>query len=128
MKTLVGNASIDAIYFGGARGADTEALKAALEFRADKRPWLVVVVPDTVSRQPRETHEWTRKADEVIELHAAITKDDGFASFKKRNVFLVDIASFLVAFWAGDYSTGTGHAVRYAEKDGLVVYKIPIRC
>jgi hypothetical protein len=31
-----------------------------------------------------------------------------------------------VAFFNGDYKSGTGQAVRMAEKDGLYVYKIPV--
>jgi len=126
IQALVNNTSIDAIYFGGARGVDTEALRAALEFRKDKRPHLVVVIPDTVEEQPWDTREWTRKADEVIELRNPISKANKFASYRIRNQYLVDIATFLVAFWNGDYKSGTGQAVRMAEKDGLYVYKIPV--
>jgi hypothetical protein len=126
MKGLVGNPTLDAIYFGGAKGTDTEALKAALHYRTGKKPWLVVVVPDTVEVQPGETHEWARKADEVIELRNHISKDDSFASFRTRNQYLVDVATFLVAFWNGLYKSGTGQAVRMAEKVGLVFYKIPV--
>jgi hypothetical protein len=125
-QALVSNPTIDAIYFGGAKGVDTQALKAALEFRTDKRPWLVVVVPNTVEDQPWDTRVWTRKADEVIELHNPITKDNKYASYRIRNQYLVDICMFLVAFFNGDYKSGTGQAVRMAEKDGLSVYKIPV--
>lgn len=124
MRALVANPSIDAIYFGGAAGADTEALKACLASRTGKRPWLVVVVPDTVEKQPYAVREWIRKADEVIELRKPITPDDRFESYLSRNRYLVDIATFLIAFWNGDYKTGTGHAVRCAEKDGLQVVKV----
>lgn len=127
MKALVGNASLDAIYFGGAAGADTEALRAALELRSGKRPHLVVVVPDTIDKQPLLTREWTRQADEVIELQNPITSDDGYASFKTRNQYLVDVGSFGVAFFNGNYKSGTGHAVRAAEKIGLVVHKVAIK-
>lgn len=125
-QALVSNPTIDAIYFGGARGVDTEALKVALELRTEKKPWLVVVVPDTVEAQPYDTRLWTRKADEVIELRNLITRDDKFASYRIRNQYLVDICMFLVAFFNGDYKSGTGQAVRMAEKDGLFVYKVPV--
>jgi predicted Rossmann fold nucleotide-binding protein DprA/Smf involved in DNA uptake len=126
IQALVNNKTIDALYFGGAKGVDTEAIKAALELRTDKKPWLTVVLPDTISDQPFETREWTRKADEVIELKNPITKDNKFASYRIRNQYLVDICKFLVAFFNGDYKSGTGQAVRMAEKVGLVVYKVPI--
>jgi hypothetical protein len=127
MKTIVSVARVDAVYFGGARGADTEALRGALHHRSQwDRPKLIVVVPDTFEKQPKETQLWTKKADEVIELKNPITKDDNFASFAIRDHYLVDIANSLVAFFSGDYSTGTGKTVRMAERDGVVVTKIPI--
>lgn len=127
MRMLVGHDDVDAIYFGGARGGDTEALKAALYFRGvNPRPWLTVVVPETLDQQPSETHFWSKKANEVIELRNPITKDDYFKSYTIRDRYLVDSATFLVAFFNGDYKTGTGKTVRMAEKDGLEVHRIPI--
>lgn len=127
MKALVGNPSIDAIYFGGADGADTEALRAALQFRVGTRPWLVVVVPDTVRAQPASTRDWTYQADEVIELGNPITSEDHFSSYRKRNEYLIDCGTSVVAFFNGNYKSGTGQAVRYAERDGVVVLKIPVK-
>lgn len=129
MKHIMALTHIDAIYFGGARGGDTEALKGALHFRAKgpARPRLVVVVPNTLGRQPFETHEWTQQADEVIELKNPITPDDGFNAYTVRDQYLVDIATSLVAFWNGNYATGTGKTVRMAERDGLVVTRIAIQ-
>lgn len=127
MKYVLQRAHIDAIYFGGARGGDTEALKAALHWRGNtKRPHLVVVVPDTVSKQPYETHAWTRQADEIIELNNKITRDDGFASFTKRDRYLVDVATSVLAFFSGNYASGTGKTVKMAEDDGLAVTKIKV--
>ena len=72
------------------------------------------------------TQEISLKADEIIELKNPIQKSDGFLSYRKRDEYLVDSATFVVAFFNGDYHTGTGMTVKYAEKDGIVVYKIPI--
>jgi uncharacterized phage-like protein YoqJ len=127
MALLVAREGIEELWFGGARGTDTVALLAALAHRKEGRPKLVVVVPDKVSRQPYEAQAAIRRADQVIELGHPITKEDRYAAFKERNVYLVDHTSFLVAFWTGDYKTGTGHAVAYAERDGIKVYKIPVR-
>jgi predicted Rossmann fold nucleotide-binding protein DprA/Smf involved in DNA uptake len=125
MKGLAQNPRIDAIYLGGALGSDTEALKAALEYRQGKRPWLVVVVPDRLKNQPWHTRKWSQKADELIELGNQITAENQWRSYKIRDEYLVDVCSFLVAFFNGDYSSGTGYTVRYAEKDGLQVFKFP---
>lgn len=127
MKHIVELPHVDAIYFGGARGGDTEALKAALHFRLFDRPRLVVVVPDTLAKQPSETHVWTKKADEVIELKHPITRDDGWASFGLRDQYLVDVASSLVGFYSGKRNTGTGKTIAMAEASGIVVTKIPIQ-
>lgn len=126
MRGLVHNPTIDAIYFGGAIGADTEALRAALTYRTEKRPWLVVVTPDTVEHQPGPTQVWSRQADELIELKNPITSNDKFASYRIRNQFLVDACTLLVAFWNGNYKSGTGSAVRMAERQGKPVHRIPL--
>jgi hypothetical protein len=124
MQKIVRSPDVDAVYFGGALGGDTEALKAALYFRQGKRPWLVVVVPDTVAKQPIDTRAWTRQADEVIELRNPIRREDDFVSYTVRDRYLVDVASTVVAFFSGNYRSGTGQTVRMAEKDGLVVTKV----
>jgi hypothetical protein len=125
-KTLVNNPTIDAMYFGGALGADTISLRAAATYRVGKRPHLVVVCPNTRNHQPVDARKYFHLADEVIELGYEITRDDGFKAFKLRNEYLVDVASSLVAFYSGKRNSGTGHAVGYAESLGLSVYKIPV--
>jgi len=123
---LVENSSIREIYFGGAKGTDNEALKAALYHRIGKYPRLTVVLPDTLEHQPVETHQWTSKADAMIELKQAITSEDGYTSYRKRNEYLVDHGTFLVAFFNGNFKSGTGQAISYAEKSGKLVYRINV--
>lgn len=125
MHGVVEKAHVDVIYFGGARGGDTEALRAALHFRGDaKRPKLIVVVPDSLAQQPLETQIWSKKADAVVELNHPITKDDGFEAYTKRDQYLVDMATTVLAFFSGNYATGTGKTVRMAETKGTLVTKI----
>lgn len=126
VQTLIENSTIKAIYFGGARGTDNEALKAALYYRKGWFPRLIVVLPDTIEQQPAETHQWIRRADEVIELKQPITSEDGYLSYRKRNEYMVDYATFLVAFFNGNFKSGTGQAIKYAEKLGRTVYKINV--
>jgi uncharacterized phage-like protein YoqJ len=126
VKLLVENSTIRAIYFGGARGVDNEALKAALYYRKGAYPRLIVVIPNTIEEQPTETRQWTTRADEVIELKQVITSEDGYLSYRKRNEYLVDHGTFLVAFFNGNFKSGTGQAIRYAEKLGKPVYKISV--
>lgn len=125
MKALVRNPKIDAVYFGGAMGTDTEALRAALEYRPAKVR-LVVVVPDTIEAQHYLTREWTRKADEIIELKNEITSFNRYASYKIRNQALIDAASLLVAFFNGNQRTGTWHAMRCAARKPIPVYTIEV--
>lgn len=126
IRSLVRNPSIDAIYFGGALGADTVALIAAAEFRQDERPHLVVVTPNTARHQPADARKYFHLADEVIELGYEITRDDHYAAFKKRNCYMVDVATAVVAFFSGNKKSGTWHAMSYAESSGLTVYPIPV--
>jgi predicted Rossmann fold nucleotide-binding protein DprA/Smf involved in DNA uptake len=125
-RTLLDNLSIDEIYLGGASGVDTEFLKAALEYRKGIRPRIIVVVPDTIDRQPISTRDWTRRADEVIELHEPITPEDGYLSYKKRNEYIVDRGVFVVAFFNGCQRSGTGRTINYARRSKKTVYTIPV--
>lgn len=125
-ETLLKNLTIDVVYLGGASGVDTEFLKAALQYRVGLRPKLIVVVPDTVERQPVSTREWTRRADEIVELLEPITSDNRYLSYKKRNEYLIDQSTFLIAFFNGNFKSGTGSAINYAKKCGKKVYTIPV--
>jgi len=103
--------NVNEIVFGGAKGGDTIALKAALLHRAGlyrpgakpSIPKLVVIVPDVVRSQPPETWAITERADEVVELHLPIIKDDGWLAYRKRNEAIVDRCNRMVAFWTGSY-------------------------
>lgn len=125
-STLLKNLSIDTIYLGGASGVDTEFLKASLHYRVGLCPRLIVVVPDTVEQQPMATRVWSRKADGVIELLEPITSGNKYLSYKRRNEYLVDQSTFLIAFFNGDFKSGTGSAINYAKKCGKKVYTIPV--
>lgn len=127
VKLVVENPTVDEVWVGGARGTDNEVLKAALHYRGEKKsPKIVVVVPDTVQKQPRECWEWIRRADQVIELENEITADNKFSAFRKRNEFMLDHGKVLVVFWNGDKKTGTGQSVNYARKTNLPVKHIPV--
>jgi predicted Rossmann fold nucleotide-binding protein DprA/Smf involved in DNA uptake len=125
-RTLLGNLSIDEIYIGGASGVDTEFLKASLHYRTGNRPKIIVVVPDTIERQPVSTRAWTRQADEVIELREPITADNQYLSYWKRNKYIVDRGTFLVAFFNGNFESGTGSTINYAKGCKKKVYTIPV--
>lgn len=125
MEDFISFNDFDYIMFGGARGGDTVALASALELRhLSRRPlMLVVVVPDTLAAQPRETWAVSERADRVIELHHPITRENNFWALRHRNEFMIDWVyphGRLLAFWNGEKS-GTANAVYYARRIDLEV-------
>lgn len=106
----------DELIFGGGRGGDTVSLLAAHEYRVAATR-LIVIVPCRVSDQPYDAQRAIRDcADEVIELGLRITRDDGFAAFKKRNCAMNDRGTHLGAFWDGGYNSGTWHCLNDAMR------------
>jgi uncharacterized phage-like protein YoqJ len=61
-------------------------------------------------------------ADEVVYISEKYTP----YCMKKRNEYMVDNSSKLVAV-VGDYSSGTGQTIRYAQKKNLSVCIIPVK-
>jgi hypothetical protein len=105
MLEISKDASVKEIRFGGAEGADTIALQAALDYRSEAK--LVVLLPNRLEDQPVETRSITSQADEVIELGRHITSGDGFASYHLRNDDLISPANLVLAFWNGKDASGT---------------------
>lgn len=126
LRELLADPQIDTIYFGGAVGADTEALQAALELRRGARPRLVVVVPDSLDAQPVRTRHVSRRADEVIELRRPIVRADRWGAYHARNRWMVDHASLVVAFWDGHPRSGTAATVGYARRRGVAVRVVEV--
>jgi hypothetical protein len=127
MWLLVSDSSVKKVYFGGARGADDVALVQAFEQRHEWLfPKLVLVVPNKVKHQPRETHDHAIMADEVVELGLPITPQDFYAAYMSRNRYMVDRATEVVAFWSGDKDSGTYKTMEYAKAKGLPVHHVKI--
>lgn len=128
MIDIVRSGEVDVILFGGAIGGDTIALRGALHFRRGTIPRLGVVVPDTVKHQPISTQEFTYKADFVVELKNPITSDNRFLAYTLRDQYIVDQATSFLAFYSGNPITGTGKTVRMAQRKGIPVQVVTIRC
>lgn len=116
---------VEEIFFGGAIGVDTEALRLALYWRTNGEfPRLTAIVPDKIWTQPANAQAVLRSLrfpDRVIELGNSITKTDGYAAYHIRNQELVNRikdCGQLTAFWSGDKKGGTWSAIQYAKKVG----------
>jgi predicted Rossmann fold nucleotide-binding protein DprA/Smf involved in DNA uptake len=126
MRALVAAPGISEIWFGGALGADTMALEAALELRRGARPRLIVVLPDTLAAQPRETRAASERADERIELGHPIRAEDRWRAYHERNRYLVEHATQLIAFWNGEPRSGTAATIGLARKRGMPVEVVEV--
>jgi len=105
----------DKWYFGGARGADSDALEYIS--RSQPNTVRVVVVPNTVKAQPISVQPGIRRnATEIIEL-----RNTGRDRFQIRNKFMVDRADQVFAFTDGRKSGGTFNTVQYANSQ-----KVPV--
>ncbi len=133
MKVLVEKPHVSKIYFGGAKGADYEALLAALEFRTRQSPELIVVVPNRLEHQPRGCQIVAKRADRIVELRQTITEEDNFEAYRVRNKYMVDqarqdsLASMVLAYWNGDKNSGTYHCLNYARSHDMHIQVLKIR-
>lgn len=108
----------DKWYFGGARGADTDAL----EYITKTQPLStrVVVVPNQVIDQPRIAQAGIKRdATQIIEL-----RNTGPGRYQFRNQYMVDRSQEVVAFTDGRSTGGTANTIRYAESKGVKVTRI----
>lgn len=124
IKRLCEDTEVVQILFGGARGGDTEALLAALNFRKDPTLKLTVVVPFLLADQPKETHAVTALADDLIELK--LPRMGMAAAYKQRNAFLVEHSHCLMAFTTGNTRSGTYQTIRLAQKQSKPVEIIEV--
>lgn len=129
MKFIVTNPNVNSIYFGGAVGSDTVALESALNIICLEKPKLIVVVPNMLKDQPKETRKISELADELVELKNVITASDGYRSYQARNEYMVDNVGkdgVVVSFWDKDQSGGTYNCISYALKCGKTVLNVTV--
>lgn len=98
--------------FGGARGADSDALEYIA--RTQPRSMRTVVVPNRAIDQPLSARTITSQhATRVIELH-----NTGAGRFQIRNRAMVDRSTHLRAFYDFRGSGGTLNTINYARSSG----------
>jgi hypothetical protein len=110
----------DKYLFGGARGADTDALR----YLAETQPGAtrVVVVPNRLIDQPVVAQAAIKQyANEIIELGNA-----GPDRYMIRNRYMVDHSDQVAAFYDGRGSGGTYNTIQYAESKGVIVDIMPL--
>ena len=123
METLEAVATLrpESMLFGGARGSDTVALRAACDLPLRK----VVVVPGRLVQQPQEARAVAQRcADEVEELGLDLRNK---GSFLERNDWMLDRATRLLAFTDGSYRGGTRYTILEAEKRRIPVDAVAVR-
>ena len=114
----------DTFLVGMALGFDTECFKLLLKFREKKDIKIVACVPcvtqpERFNKEQKKTYfDLLSKADDVKIISEKYTP----ACMRKRNEFMVDNSSRLIAYLKRDYG-GTKKTVDYAVKRGVkVVY------
>lgn len=133
---LLAPGTIRTVRFGGARGSDTVALRAA---RRHVSVSLEVIVPGHVDDQPEDARAAIYEcADNIIELGLPASEP---RSYLRRNDALLDgpygmfrgaigtssRAHQLVAFTDGRRSGGTAYTIRRAETLNIPVRKVMVR-
>lgn len=98
--------------FGGARGADTDALKYLA--RTQPNAARTVVVPNRVMHQPYEARVAIRlHGTKVIEL-----RNTGFNRYQIRNEFMVNRSTHTRGFYDFRGHGGTYNTINYAKSSG----------
>ncbi len=102
----------DRYYFGGARGADTDALQYIK--RTQPASERVVVVPNRWVDQPVAVRTVIKAdATKIVEMG-----NSGPDRYQIRNRYMVDNADRVVAFTDGRKSGGTYNTIQYAQSQG----------
>ena len=123
LEYLIGRGYTDFLS-GGSRGFDLTAAEIVLSLR-ETYPWirLTMVCPwngqaDKWEAVDRERWQQVLEAsDKVVFICDRFEKGANF----RRNSFLVDNTSLLLACYNGDPHSGTGQTIRYAHRRGIPV-------
>lgn len=105
--------------FGGARGSDTVALRAACGLDIER----VVYVPFRLRDQPEDARHAVRTcASRIVEMRLVRER----SSYRRRNEALLRGASLLLAFTDGIDTGGTAWTIRRARALGIPVSVVPV--
>ncbi len=119
---------LDEMRFGGARGTDTVALRAAFawrQVRGSAKPLLRVYVPGRLIEQPAEARAVAdRCADAVVGLGLPLQHA---SSYLDRNEAMLEGADTLLAFTDGRMQGGTAWTLQRAAERGMEVVTVSVR-
>lgn len=109
------------LYFGGALGVDSAALEAVGPYAHAVD--LVVIVPFTVDKQPREARRVIETwADKIVEMKQVFSK----AAYLRRNDEMIRRSDRVLAFIDGRESGGTAYTIQKAEALNKPVDIVPV--
>lgn len=116
---------------GGALGFDTLAAQIVLRLRDELGISLILALPCLNQTDKwlgmKDGEEHIREYQRIKGLAAAVHYVSDFYTdgcMRERNRFMVDHASFCVAYYNGNPRSGAGMTVRMAMKDGIGVYNV----
>ena len=122
-KLIVGG--YDTFLVGMAVGFDTECFKMLERFRKTERIKIIACIPcerQDVNFSPEQKAEYRKMLDSADEK-VYVSKEYTNTCMFKRNIFMVDNASVLVAYLNSERG-GTFHTVNYAKRNGVKVITV----
>ena len=108
---------------GVARGVDIWAGQAVLKLRAQNLAIKLVAASPYKGFEDRWSDSWKEQYSFLIQWADAvryICPDYSKGAFQKRNEWMVDRSSRVIAFYNGE-SGGTRNTIRYAESKGVQI-------
>ncbi|GHV08171.1 hypothetical protein FACS1894217_10180 [Clostridia bacterium] len=128
---LIRKAILDAIddgyltfWNGGATGADTLAAEAVLELRQDHPEielHMAIPCPNHDKMWTPEQRERLRYIMEHADGMVLVNPEYTAGCMERRNRYMVERSSRVIAIWDGERSGGTWQTVNMAEREGLEV-------
>lgn len=116
---------------GGALGFDTLAAQLVLKLRDELNILLILALPcfnqTNAWLKMRDGAEHIREYQRIKGLAACVHYSSDFYAdgcMRDRNQFMVDHASFCVAYYDGSPKSGAGQTFRMANKAGLGIYNV----
>lgn len=113
-----------AFYFlsGMADGVDTYAAEEVIKFRFFHPAVRLIAVLPQDTRLSRRISRLAESADSVVVISDELDKE----RFRKRNMFLVEHSSLLIAGFGGEYRSGTGMTMGFAKRAGVEIVTIEL--